>query len=94
LGWFGTAIRLLDPDQEVRGAVRMVFDLFARASTAFGVAQRFNELGLRFPRRAYGGAWDGKLIWGRLTHSRGLGVLANPSYAGLVRPELSETHPT
>ena len=39
--------------------------------------------GLRFPRRAYGGAWDGKLIWGRLTHSRVLGVLANPSYAGL-----------
>jgi len=82
LVWDGDQI-VLDPDQEVRGAVRMVFDLFARASTAFGVVQRFNELGLRFPRRAYGGAWDGKLIWGRLTHSRVLGVLANPSYAGL-----------
>src|SRR3954453_816727 len=74
---------VLDPDQEIRGAVRMVFDLFARESTAFGVVQRFNELGLRFPRRAYGGAWDGKLIWGRLSHSRVPGVLANPSYAGL-----------
>ena len=73
---------VFDPDQEVQGAVRMVFDLFARESTAFGVVQRFNELGLRFPRRAYGGAWDGKLIWGRLTHSRVLGILANPSYAG------------
>ena len=82
LVWDGDQI-VLDPDQEVRGAVRMVFDLFARESTAFGVVQRFNELGLRFPRRAYGGAWDGKLIWGRLTHSRVLGVLANPSYAGL-----------
>jgi DNA invertase Pin-like site-specific DNA recombinase/uncharacterized protein YndB with AHSA1/START domain len=82
LVWDGNQI-VLDPDQEVRGAVRMVFDLFARESTAFGVVQRFNELGLRFPRRAYGGAWDGKLIWGRLTHSRVLGVLANPSYAGL-----------
>ena len=81
LVWDGDQI-VLDPDQEVRGAVRMVFDLFARESTAFGVVQRFNELGLR-PRRAYGGAWDGKLIWGRLTHSRVLGVLANPSYAGL-----------
>src|SRR5262249_51592119 len=30
----------------------------------------------------YGGVWNGKLIWGRLTHSRLLGVLANPSYAG------------
>jgi DNA invertase Pin-like site-specific DNA recombinase len=72
----------LDPDQEVQGAVRTVFDLFARESTAFGVVQRYNELDLRFPRRAYGGAWDGKLLWGRLTHSRVLGILANPSYAG------------
>lgn len=83
-GWFGAAIRLCSiPTRRSGGAVRMVFDLFARESTAFGVVQRFNELGLRFPRRAYGGAWDGKLIWGRLTHSRVLGVLANPSYAGL-----------
>jgi DNA invertase Pin-like site-specific DNA recombinase len=73
---------VLDPDQEVQGAVRTVFDLFAGESTAFGVVQRFNELDLRFPRRAYGGAWDGKLLWGRLTHSRVLGILANPSYAG------------
>jgi DNA invertase Pin-like site-specific DNA recombinase len=72
----------LDPDQEVQGAVRTVFDLFARENTAFGVVRRYNELDLRFPRRAYGGAWDGKLFWGRLTHSRVLGILANPSYAG------------
>lgn len=74
---------VLDPDQEVQGAVRVIFDLFAREGTAFGVVQRFNALGLRFPRRAYGGAWDGKLLWGRLTHSRVLGILANPSYAGI-----------
>ena len=73
---------VLDPDQEVQGAVRMVFELFAREGTAYGVVQRFGELGLRFPRRSYGGAWDGKLLWGRLTHSRVLGILANPSYAG------------
>jgi hypothetical protein len=29
-----------------------------------------------------GGAWNGKLIWGRLTHSRMIGILANPTYAG------------
>jgi DNA invertase Pin-like site-specific DNA recombinase len=72
----------LDPDQEVQGAVRMVFELFERENTAYAVVQRFQELGLRFPRRSYGGAWDGKLLWGRLTHSRLLGILANPSYAG------------
>jgi len=73
---------VLDPDQEVQGAVRLVFELFEREGTAYGVVQRFQELGLRFPRRAYGGAWGGKLLWGRLTHSRVLGILANPFYAG------------
>jgi len=73
---------VLDPDQEVQGAVRTVFELFEREGTAYGVVQRFQELGLRFPRRSYGGAWDGKLLWGRLTHSRALGILANPFYAG------------
>jgi DNA invertase Pin-like site-specific DNA recombinase len=72
----------LDPDQEVQGAVRTVFELFEKEGTAYAVVQRFHELGLRFPRRSYGGAWDGKLVWGRLTHSRVLGLLANPSYAG------------
>src|ERR1700750_1927727 len=62
--------------------VGLVFDLFEREGTAYGVVRRFQELGLLFPRRAYGGAWNGKLLWGRLTHSRVLGLLANPSYAG------------
>jgi DNA invertase Pin-like site-specific DNA recombinase len=73
---------VLDPDQEVQGTVRAVFELFDQENSAYGVVQRFHQLGLRFPRRAYGGAWDGKLIWGRLTHSRVIGLLANPSYAG------------
>ena len=73
---------VLDPDQEVQGAVRSVFELFEQENSAYRVVQRFHQLRLRFPRRAYGGAWDGKLIWGRLTHSRVIGVLANPCYAG------------
>src|SRR6266853_3784410 len=72
----------LDPDQEVQGAVRTVFELFKQESSAYAVVRRFQASGLRFPRRSYGGAWDGKLLWGRLTHSRVLGILANPSYAG------------
>ena len=72
----------LDPDQEVQGAVRTVFELFEREGSAYAVVQSFNELGLRFPRRSYGGAWDGELIWGRLTHSRVISMLANPCYAG------------
>jgi DNA invertase Pin-like site-specific DNA recombinase len=72
-----------DPDEEVRGAVALVLRLFRETGSAFAVVQRFAERGLRFPKRAYGGAWNGKLIWGRLTHSRVLGILKNPSYAGM-----------
>src|SRR5437870_2270160 len=74
---------ILDPDEEVRGAVSLVFRLFRETGTAFAVMQRFAQGALRFPKRSYGGAWDGKIIWGRLTHSRVLGMLKNPSYAGM-----------
>jgi DNA invertase Pin-like site-specific DNA recombinase len=74
---------ILDPDEEVRGAVALVFRLFRETGTAYAVMQRFAARGLRFPKRAYGGAWDGKLIWGRLTHSRVLAILKNPSYTGM-----------
>jgi DNA invertase Pin-like site-specific DNA recombinase len=72
-----------DADEEVRGAVEMVFRLFRETGSAYAVVHRFTQRGLRFPKRAYGGAWDGKIIWGRLSHSRVLGVLKNPSYAGM-----------
>lgn len=73
---------VMDPDEEVRGAVALVFKLFRESGSAYGVMHGFKQRELRFPKRAYGGAWNGQLLWGRLTHSRVLGVLKNPSYAG------------
>lgn len=73
---------VVDPDDQVRGAVQLVFTLFRETGSAYAVVQRFAHCALCFPRRAYGGAWAGKLIWGRLTHTRVLGLLKNPSYAG------------
>jgi DNA invertase Pin-like site-specific DNA recombinase len=72
-----------DPDEEVRGAVSLVFRLFSETGSAFAVVQNFFKRALRFPKRAYGGAWNGKLVWGRLTHTRVLCMLKNPSYAGV-----------
>jgi DNA invertase Pin-like site-specific DNA recombinase len=74
---------VLDSDEEVQGAVAMVFRLFRETGTAFAVVQQFAKAALRFPKRSYGGAWNGKLIWGYLTHSRVLNILKNPSYAGM-----------
>jgi hypothetical protein len=73
---------ILDPDEEIRSAVGLVFRLFRETGTAFAVMQRFAKSALRFPKRCYGGAWDGQIIWGRLTHGRVRGILKNPSYGG------------
>ena len=74
----GTTV--MDPDEEIRAVVADVFAAFETKGSAYGVVAAF--VGRRFPRRAYGGAWAGELRWGRLTHSRVLGLLANPAYAG------------
>ena len=74
---------ILDPDEEVQGAVALVLRLFRETGSAYAVVQQFAKSKLRFPRRSYGGAWNGKLIWGCLTHGRVLYILKNPSYAGV-----------
>ena len=73
---------VFDPDEEVQGAVRLVFELFRRTGSAYQVVHHFVRQGLLFPKRAYGGVWNGKIIWGRLTHGRVLGILKNPFLAG------------
>src|ERR1035438_4583488 len=73
---------VMDPDAEVRGATALAFQVFLETGSAYAVVQRFAKRGLRFPKRSYGGVWDGKLVWGNLTHSRVLGLLKNPCYAG------------
>ena len=72
-----------DPDSQVRGAMELVFTTFAQTGSAYGVVQQFAEDQLLFPKRSYGGTWDGQLRWGRLTDSRVLAILKNPSYAGV-----------
>ena len=73
---------VFDPDQQVREMVGLVFESFRRLGTAYAVVLYFAEKDLSFPKRAYGGAWEGKLCWGRLAHSRVLTLLKNPVYAG------------
>lgn len=73
---------VLDPDQEVQGAVRLVFTAFGQTASAYGVVQHFAEHQLLFPKRSYGGVWNGQLRWGRLNHGRVLCLLRNPAYAG------------
>ena len=80
--WEDGATIVLDPDLEVQNTMRNVFRFFEETGSAYGVTQRFAKEGLKFPKRAYGGAWDGKLIWGHLTGRRVVTIIKNPAYAG------------
>jgi len=81
---FDAANRIVkDPDEQVRSAIELVFSAFLETGSAYGVVHHFARENLLFPKRSYGGVWAGKLQWGRLTDSRVLGILKNPSYAGV-----------
>lgn len=73
---------IMDPDEEVQHAVSTLFRVFRSSGSAYGVVRYFAENNISFPKRAYGGAWDGTITWGTLTHSRVLTVIHNPAYAG------------
>lgn len=73
----------LDSDEQVRSTIQLLFKVFKETGSAYGIVHHFRKENLQFPKRAYGGIWKGKLIWGTLTHSRALAVLKNPSYAGV-----------
>jgi len=45
---------VLDPDEQVQQALRLVFDTFERVGAALGVVQHFAENRLSFPTRHYG----------------------------------------
>jgi DNA invertase Pin-like site-specific DNA recombinase len=73
---------VLDPDEAVRQAIQLVFDLFADSGSALAVVQHFRTHYLQVPTRHWGGAHDGALVWEPLRHGRVLAILHNPAYAG------------
>lgn len=73
---------VLDPDEAVAEAVRLVFSLFEQHNSALAVVSSFAERHLRFPTRWWGGKQADELIWSQLSHERVLHILHNPLYAG------------
>lgn len=72
----------LDPDAEVQGAIRLVFDTFERTGSAMQMVRFFQEQRIPFPRRLHAGPNKGELRWAAPRHARILQVLHNPRYAG------------
>src|SRR5436190_8729413 len=61
---------VLDPDEAVQEAVRLVFTLFEQHGSALSVVSHFAKHHLRFPTRLWGGAHSEELVWGRLCNGR------------------------
>ena len=72
----------LDPDAEVQGAIRLVFDTFERTGSAMQTVRFFHEQRILFPRRLRKGLKKGEFLWAPPQHARILQVLHNPRYAG------------
>jgi DNA invertase Pin-like site-specific DNA recombinase len=72
-----------DLDAQVCHSIHLLFSLFKEKQTAYAVVQYFGGNNILFPKRAYGGRWKGKLVWGRLAHERVLNILKHPFYAGV-----------
>lgn len=73
---------VLDPDQQIRQSLVLLFATFREAGSAMAVVKRFRNEGLEFPRRIHRGIGKGDLLWGSIDHSRVLQILHNPRYAG------------
>jgi DNA invertase Pin-like site-specific DNA recombinase len=69
---------VFDANEQVRSTIQLLFSVFKETGSAYDVIHHFGKNKTQFPKRAYGGIWKGKLIWGTLTHSRALTVLKNP----------------
>ena len=73
---------VLDPDESVVAAVRLVFQQFRLLQTAFKVMRYFAQNQISLPRRVWRPGEIGTLKWGPVNHSRILAILHNPTYTG------------
>jgi len=73
---------ILDPDQQIQQAVRLVFQTFRQTGAASATVRVFRERGLSFPQRVHGGSHRGDVLWRPLQHSTVLELLHHPCYAG------------
>src|SRR6266852_5772083 len=84
---------VLDPDEQVRSVVRLVFDLFERLGTVNAVlcflADNHIQLGVRLRE----GPERGELAWRRPSRAGVQNMLRNPAYAGIYAYGRSRVDP-
>jgi DNA invertase Pin-like site-specific DNA recombinase len=71
-----------DPDEQARAMIRLVFEKFAEARSAYAVFRYFTVNGLRLGFRRLRGERIGDLEWRAPSPTRILSILRHPIYAG------------
>ena len=72
----------LDPDEQARQVVRLIFGTFSRLGTLNGVLRYLADHQIQLPVRAQGGLARGEIEWRRPTRETLQIMLHNPAYAG------------
>jgi DNA invertase Pin-like site-specific DNA recombinase len=75
----------LDPDEQVQGVVRLLFEQFERQGTVCGLLRYLVQHNLRVPVRPPYGEQRGQLQWHRPNRVTLLSLLKHPIYAGFYR---------
>ena len=74
---------VLDPDEQVRAVVRLVFDLFERLGTVNAVLCFLADNRIQLGVRLREGPERGELAWRRPSRAMVQNMLRNPAYAGI-----------
>jgi excisionase family DNA binding protein len=72
----------LDPDEQVRATIRLVFDVFERRRSARGVLRYLADHDIQLPDRVRSGPRKGEVRWNRPNHATVGDMLRHPAYAG------------
>jgi DNA invertase Pin-like site-specific DNA recombinase len=73
---------VFDPDAQIQGAVRLLFETFCRTGSAGQVVKHFSKHSILWPCRLFEGKRDGKVVYRKLQRGMVLNILHNPRYAG------------
>ncbi len=83
----------IDPDEQVRAVVGLIFDEFDRQGSLHGLLRYLTHHGIRIPIRAAGGPDRGRIEWRRPVRETLQNLLHNPTYAGIYQWGRSRSEP-
>jgi DNA invertase Pin-like site-specific DNA recombinase len=84
---------VLEPDEQARTVVHLIFDAFARLGTLNGVLRYLVEHEVQLPVRSASGPDKGELTWRRPCRETLQNMLHNPAYAGYYAYGRRQTDP-